>query len=288
MNIYFTDAPLGEIPQGFDAACITLDAGLKSRLEWKNELSVATLLKERGYKIFWILAFDFNRQSAFTDEQVESLRLAVDHFHTAVFEKFREETIGACLYQGDHSLTEGEIRALELLAGSLPDEVEAFIMLDASALSGPVEIAQTLSKERFPHFTLAVKGVEQPVPEFGWESNGSRGMIGKNIMESSVIEPVIGICVPEEGASSSLDEMALWLKSAGIPFRMIPEALLTSEWQGLDFVFVDSDRVNPLFRRRLMGFCAAGGTIVTMGELLGMPIEMSCEEWKSSGTASRS
>ena len=289
MNIYLNDELLNEIPAGFDAVSITLDAGLKSLLEWKNAVSEAERFKDNGYKIFWNLDFDLDAQSTLTDEMIESLRLAVEHFRTVVFEKFHHETVGACLFRGDHHLTDDQFRALELLAGSLPDDIEAFIMLDASSLSKPTEISRALSKERFPHFTLAVKGVEVPLPEFGWETvNGSRGMIGKCLVQNAIIEPVIGLCVSQEGTSPSLDEMAYWLKGENLPFRMIPEALLTSEWQGLDYVIVDSATVSTLGKRRLMGFCAAGGTIVTVGDLLDLPIEIGSEDWKSSEAKPRS
>lgn len=281
MNIYLADTLPVEVPAGFEAVSITLDAGLKSLLEWGKELLEADRLKKNGFKLFWNL--DFDLQLTCTEAQVSSLRLAVEHFCSAVWEKFREETAGVCLYLGGDLLNDEQIRVLEILAGGLPDEVEAFIMLDVSSLSSPTEISRAISKERFPHFTLVVKGVENPLPEFGWESVcGSRGMIGRHLVKNAIVEPTIGLCIPEKGASSSLDEIALWLKSKDLPFRMIPETLLTSEWQGLDDVIVDSETVASLCKRRLMGFCAAGGTIVTIGKPLGLPIEVSCEEWKDS------
>ncbi len=284
MNIYQSFSTITEIPEEFHAVSLTLDAGLTSRLEWKAQIMQAHEWKEKGKKLFWLFDFGLRPDVSYSDTHLESLRLSVEHFDREVWNRFQQETVGACLYCGTSDLSEDQIRFFEQLAGSLPDEVEPFLMLDVTSLSSSVDIARALSKERFPHFTLAVKGMEIPVPEFGWETVvGMRGMIGERLLYSTIEDPTVGVCVPEQGASDCIDEIVQWMKKEGLSFRMIPEALLTTEWQGLDHVIVDTSSVDVLGKRRLMGFCAAGGTIVSIGELLGLPFEMSFEEWKSSG-----
>lgn len=270
MNIFLSQDPNQSIPDGFDAVTMTLDASVQSLLEWKLQIQEATQKTEEGKKLFWLLDF-----GGYDLPQIETFRLAIEHFEKEIWERFGMNSIGVCLYRGRCDLEDDHLDFLEQLAGSLPDDAEAFILLDASFLSNAIEVSRALSKERFPHFTVAVKGIDQPPPEFGWENvSGTRGMIGGHLLDKVSLDPSVGVCVPSKGTSEPLENVIQQLKNGSVPFRMIPEALMTTEWHGLDHIIVDADTVDPLGLRRLMGFCAAGGTIVTLGEELGVPVEV--------------
>lgn len=270
MNIFLSQDSTNPTPEGFDAVTIILDSSIQSLLEWKPQIQEALQKTEEGKKIFWCLDF-----GGYDLVKIETFRLAVEHFEKVIWERFGVDTVGVCLYQGRCDLDNDHVDFLEQLAGSLPDEAEAFILLDASFLSNAIEVSRALSKERFPHFTVAVKGIDQPPPEFGWENvSGTRGMIGGRLLDKVSLDPSVGICVPSKGASDSLEVMIKHLKESSVPFRMIPEALITTEWHGLDHIIVDAETVDPFGLRRLMGFCAAGGVIVTLGEELGVPLEV--------------
>lgn len=273
MNIYLSQDLSSMTPDGFDAVSITIDASLRSLLEWKPQIQQAQQKLAEGKKLFWVLDF-----GGYDLEKIDTFRLAVEHFEKEIWDRFGTETTGVCLYQGRCDLDQDHVYFLEQLAGSLPDEAEPFVLLDASFLSNPIEVARAISKERFPHFTVAVKGIDQPLPEFGWEDvAGTRGMLGQRLLEQSKQEPTVAVCIPSEGVSESLEEAVAHLKASSIPFRMIPEALITSEWYGLDHIIVDGETVDHLGMRRLMGFCAAGGTVVSLEKELGLPLEVNVD-----------
>ncbi len=71
------------------------------------------------------------------------------------------------------------------------------------------------------------------------------------------------------------------MDAAGIPYRVITEAFLTEEWDGLEAVVAGS--VSPRGKRMLRGFCASGGIAVFVGEHLDLPDEMSLEEFRGRG-----
>ncbi len=64
----------------------------------------------------------------------------------------------------------------------------------------------------------------------------------------------------------------------GIDYRIIPETYLTTEWHGLDYLIVDPDSLSSQGFRKLQGFCAAGGTIVSLGKIMGLPYEILFDE----------
>lgn len=69
------------------------------------------------------------------------------------------------------------------------------------------------------------------------------------------------------------------LHDRGISFRLIPEAFLTVQWDGLDFLIVEPSGITSAGKRMLQGFCAAGGTVVALGTRLGLRQELLFSEW---------
>lgn len=173
---------------------------------------------------------------------------------------------------------------VEGLASHTPPELALYLLIDAGECADPVHLANLLNKERFPHFNLAIRGGGNLPRELGWEDTpGSRGYIGKGAVP--MIEapaPTVAVALPFQcipSAYAALKKPYEALEKKGIPFRMIPESLLTTEWSGLDYIVIAPELMGPQGKRKLMGFCAAGGTVVSLGENLGLPQELGFQEW---------
>jgi len=282
MNIYTLQPDEDRIPEGFQAVSLALDAGLKSSLEWNAIIEKAKLFKDQGYKIFWNLdmgLFHDLPQSLDHGSQFESLKLSIEHFNQTIWSSFGDVSVGVSLYRGSDQLSEEQVEFLDFLVGYLHDEAEPFIFVDVS-VEDPVLAAQSVSKERYPHFTLAVRGEGLPMQEYGWDSqSGFKGFIGRELKQSNHQQCTVALCIPSTGSSIELVDAIEKLTSRHIVFRMVPESLLTTEWHGLDYILVDPNTLSFQGRRKLMGFCAAGGAIVSLGDFMDLPFEISLKDY---------
>ncbi len=277
MNIFEAPHDKEPVPEGFQAVTITLDAAMQSTLEWQEAKEAAERYVAQGKKLFIELDFGLFDRLTFPlahETQMQSLHLSIQHFSTTFWPSFAKEIVGVSLYRGsvDEALTGSDY--LALLAGQLPDEAVPFLLLEAKH---PRQ--STYAKERFTHFTLAVKGGGGPVQEFAWgQGIGPKGYIGRALPQETApkISPV-ALCLPSENTPVLQKAMEI-MSQRFTHYRMIPEAHLTAEWEGLDYLIVDPDTLTPLTRRKLMGFCAAGGTVVSLGNEVGMPSEVPFKE----------
>lgn len=175
---------------------------------------------------------------------------------------------------------------LDILAGRIPEEIACFAFIDATPISSPLLQARMLTAERAEHVRFVVKNGVLPVQDISWDSPASP--YGYYASGSDALvdyeKPPLGVCLPEISYVQNphyegLNQAMKHLMDEGIPFRVIPEALLTSEWDGLDDLIVTSTGVSVWGHRKLQGFCAAGGRIVTIGSSLEGVEEISFEEW---------
>ncbi len=318
-NVYDGDGTAEAIPDGFNAVRIGLDACLTANLDWKAQHQTASQLSEKGLKFLWDIdlgLFDKLVYPIDHEMQFQALMLSLVHFRDSLWNAFRDQTIGLCLYTGSadfsthfpwdetqrtnlhtwQSQKEGastqlfcsDVAAeyLCLFARQLPDALTLFVRLDAEGISDPLLRAQLLIRERFNRIQLAVKGSQGNVPNFGWNDQaGLRGYIGRETLKPA--KPVnAAVCFPGlstggEPAQSELSDVFNVLDRISLPYRVIPENELTTEWDGLDYVFFTSQALNLQTKRKLQGFCAAGGTAVTAGDKIGLPQEINLAEFKS-------
>ncbi len=275
---------------------VNLDGTTKSTLDWSKQRKIA----EGRNDILWNIDLGlFSRlpEPLSTQTQYQSLKLSLEHFCNTLWKEFRNETRGICLYKGpaDFSIgfpwDEGQKKNLaewvlhgfgdaetlldevgvstelllenedgrhlmslycrdvageylDLISGYLPEGLDAYISFDASAILDPVKRAQLITKERFPHLKIITDGQ----------------------MESSV---PIGICFPSVDVVRPsqyrvFKKVLGKLTSEKIEFRIIPEALLTSEWHGLDELYVSFETLSPQGKRKLLGFEATGGKVIRL------------------------
>lgn len=147
--------------------------------------------------------------------------------------------------------------------------------MDASGEQDPLMQAQLLNRERFEHFTLIVKGSLHPVNDYTWETKAPAvGQLARYPYPIPSPEPAIwGVCMPslsikQPSRSYSLKQSFDHLIKKKIPYRIISESHLTSEWEGLDYLVVVPETVTPQGQRKLQGFSAAGGEIIHPCQLI--------------------
>lgn len=177
------------------------------------------------------------------------------------------------------------VEYLNLFAGRLPDGLTPFILLDISEITDPLFLMQRLSKERFDLLCRGVSDSILPIPALSqYSEKGLFGYMARDIQKIHPINSSLGICVPP--ISIYLNEKQPFQKAIEeilaqkLSFRAVSEDFLSSEWHGLDFILVDPDTISVQGTRKLRGFCAAGGTIVTtQGKSLGLSHEISFEQW---------
>jgi len=136
----------------------------------------------------------------------------------------------------------------QMLAHRLPDELPLSICLTTDTAGTLAQRLHLLSPERFEHF--------QVESDLHFDSN-------------------FGICFPLEDKCNEKILHRIDRKIGEVSsFRAVYESNLTESWDGLDEIYVFSDAVSTQGKRKLLGFCAAGGTVITEGNLLGLPNEV--------------
>ena len=177
------------------------------------------------------------------------------------------------------------IEYIRLLATRIPDALPVFLYLDATAFShSPSQQLQLLHPQCFERFQLVVKGQTLPFPVLGWEHPTSKGYCGHHPAILPLEEhATLGICLPDmekvaEEVYRDLENAIFKIEEASLSFKMIPEDLLTAQWDGLDYLIYHPETLSIQGKRKLQGFCAAGGTVISLGEFKGFSQEISLND----------
>lgn len=306
------------VPVEFNAVCMTLDGRMVSEMDWKEQRKAALRAVEQNLKLFWILDLGIFSDLGWpiADEtQFQALALALKHFRDTLWEEFKADTIGLCLYRGEGDFSKGypwdpqqeenyhkwlqkhqvpeqayfkrlfcyDVAGeyLELLARGMPDTMQIFAMLDIGSIENPMEIAQLISKERFEKIHLAIKGIESyPLPGFAWQNGrATAGFIGRRVLHVVEEKVNLAVCLPETEIALvayqvEMEAAFARLHENGIPYKIIPEANLITEWDGLDYLIFSPSGLSAQGKRKLQGFCAAGGIAVSTGQMLELTNEI--------------
>lgn len=279
--------------------CIPIDGSMQADLSWKEAKKRAEKAKEEGLSILWDmdlglfenLKFPLDHQS-----QYLSLRLSLEHFRDTLWKEFQDHTSGLIIYKGSadfsnnfpwtHSHLENlelwiqdkveqerkylltffcreiVLEYLRLLTNSLPDTISRYLQLTIPKGWTTLWEAQILNREAFELFNLIIENGSLPKEE----------------------DVQIGICLPEDQTVeySDLEQALNELIQKKIKFKIISEAYLTSQWDGLDYIVFEPKGLSSQGKRKLQGFCAAGGIAVSVGNLLGLCEEKQWSEvWKN-------
>lgn len=304
----------------FNAVAISLDAGIRSSLKWEEALAYAQECVERGLLLFWKLDLGIGREVVELADhgQFQALSLAIDYFHKQALSRFKEQTIGVAIYEGScefakdfpsfldkktdfqewqetHCLLNLSrdsierfycrdvlVEYLDLLTTRLQEEIPAFVLLDGTCIASKWELITLLSRERFEHLHLIVKGDAAGIGQIGWDLPLSSGFIGSSCEQMPSKEEItVGIYLPSFSGniSSNLDSVLAELAECRTLYKVYPETFLHIEWDGLEYLIVSSETVSEMGLRKLQGFCAAGGTVVTVGAPLKLAQEISWETY---------
>jgi len=246
-------------------------------------------LPSTSKKILW--NFQFGLESPFfplTDEfRFQALAASCRHFSETVWPTYKDQTIGGILYRGSadffsHFLWNDLQKAnqeewqerfptahpqlfsadafasyFQLLAHLLPDELPLVLCMDIRYLPSLARSLNLVSRERFEHFLLAIRGEKWPQDAYLWDENS---------LTFHSREASIGLCFPQSASFTEekffeFDKILLDLYESNQPFRVVFEEFLTEQWENLDEILILPNSLSSIGQRKLKGFEAAGGKV---------------------------
>lgn len=247
-----------DVPPSAQAVRITLDGRPRSALDWTANLEIAQKALAKGLRILWDLELGLFDELEFplsTQHQFQTLSLAIKHFLENVWPLFRDQTLGLNLFHGPIPETAEAFDYLDMLATHVPEALNRFYTFDLKQVSSLAKQAHLVDKERYPHTHLIVKNALIPIEGWVWK--------GSWINPQSTQETTKGICLPtlDLAVNQYAEKLEAILLEQTLPFRLVSENLLTTQWDGLDEVVVIADTLSSEGRRKLKGFEAAGGVV---------------------------
>jgi hypothetical protein len=232
--------------------------------------------------------------------QFMALQLALKHFREKIWFEFSSHTFGASIFEGDldfsksrvwnhveqqesyqdgiQQLPENErhpeawklfcreaaLDYIQLISKQLPGEMSTYLLLNASSITDPLLLIELLEKDKYGELHRALSGSRLPVNYLALEPKGGLGGV-KNPSTDTLLPISLGFCLPESlnkntrtKAKKAIDQL-IAQKS---PFRVLTESTLASEWDGLDQLLVVPETLTLAGKRKLQGFCAAGGEVI--------------------------
>lgn len=300
------------VPGIFDAVTIYLDGGMRADLDWKKQREEAQRALDCGYAVMWHMHLGFHPNATFSlthQAQFLALSLSLEHFRDTLWQEFKKQTVGLSLFRGSADFSQGfvwdaqqeenliewrkkkeqsngrhfcrnvVIEYLLLLTNRLPDSLSLYLFLDAGSLvCSPFEELQLLNPEAFGRMQLALRNHHLPFNVLGWGGPTEEGYSGDYPAEVSLSHPAsVGFCVPSGDLYSSSHELEkglITLIDHKISFKFIAESHMTSQWDGLDYLVFSPSVLTMQGKRKLQGFCSAGGAAVSTGSLVGLPLEI--------------
>lgn len=293
----------------FDAVNIIIDASPESDLKWPQLEGEIQAVLDLGAKLSFEFHFGLKERNFIFQDRIGlfSRKVALGHFTDKFYSRYEKDTVNATLYRGSidfsaliskHEETKENffswlketfqttdpsrqqldifstnllMEYLHLLGAGMADSLHLMALLQFRGDKRPSEIAELLSRERFPHISPAVRNSPIPFEGYNWGegSFGIKGVISTSVISKpDVSEPTIGVIIPEEGKVDyeRLDGIIKDLNQAGKAFSIFPECLTTESWFGLDEIIAISDVLSEEGVRMLRGFNAAGGRAVIDGE----------------------
>lgn len=199
----------------------------------------------------------------------------VKHFNEFSLEMF--EVIPFCHHLKNLYCINTLAAYLHRLAAALPEELFVFVDLDGRLIRNQAFLYQLISKERFSHLNLAIKGHEIPLESFKWNNNS---------LCYEVKEVRVGVCFPNDpfcvqSTLNALRKLFADLEKHQIAYRIIPEFLMTSSWDGLDEILFIHKALSPQGKRILQGFSITGGKCIYLDTPIGLDPECSFQEFVS-------
>jgi len=289
---------------------ILLDGRSHSSLDW-SQARIDAIGNDR---IIWEMNLGlFDGLTKKLDDQTQflSLALSLQHFRDTLWKEFQDKTHSLCLYAGSldfskhfpwdekqwenflhwfhvrfgNDTTYGTTRHtfekhpegrhvlrlfcrdtcveyIQLFANRMPDSLNISTRLVVEGLDNVLQEAQLLSGDRYERLDLFIeRGSIKQAPK-------------ANV---AICFPPMEMCRPTQ--YEGLEKGLHYLIHHNISYRIIPEHHLITEWDHLDYLLVTPMGLGNLAKRKLQGFAAAGGVVVSVGESVGIVGELSFNEW---------
>ncbi len=295
-----------------NVAVIRLPAGLRDDLNWDSSIQLARAYQAANKFILWELDLELDRYCFDPHDSAAffSFTVALDEFKAHVWPQFSRDTFGVILYRGvfcpemnfrknqwesaflewkkemdnvgDYSLycLQNFAEYLHRLVSFLPDAVLAFVLIDTDSIGSPAKTAHFFSKQRFEHIQLILKGAQCAFAGITYQTGQiAHGWMGDDPFDHhSTACSTIGIYLPkdsfiDDSVLENLNALINSLNQTQMSYRIVCEEKLTEHWDGLDKIIVPATVLSSQGRRKLLGFAAAGGEIVSMDGSLGFPDE---------------
>jgi hypothetical protein len=270
---------------GENTTVIAIDGRLNASLDWMRQREQAHVLIEQGQAILWEIDLGLFSQLTFpltNQSQYLSLGLSLEHFQDTLWKDFQDYSIGLTVFRGsaDFSLDlpwkeeffgqalpikedtlfccDVAAEYLSLLVARFSNTIPIYVNLDTAAVSSPLEQAILLHPERWEFLNLYLTNCQLPILSLGLEPT----------------KATLAICLPpleraKFGYFNELESIFESLIEEEIPFRIISETHLTIQWDGLDKLIYLPEHLSAQGQRKLNGFSAAGGEIISASQFNG-------------------
>lgn len=156
------------------------------------------------------------------------------------------------------------------LTAGLPGDLLPWLLLDTAAVKDPATVLELTHRDCWSRFTMGLKNPTQLLFGFGWDYPSPYGYLARSLQELPSDQLVsAGLLLPSrdevsEASAQGIRKALEHLQTSGMPFRVLTEELLTAEWDQLQTLVVIADCVGPMCKRKLQGFEAAGGMVISL------------------------
>lgn len=245
---------------------------------------------------------DFSRSFGWDDIQIKNLREWLHNaFGTEKCLEIETGIAGPSLEKMDPSVLENHEQGRRLLSlfcrdvafeyvglltSRLPDSLPRYMLMDVGTSTDDLWQVQLLHPELFEQVNLMIRGSRLPLQAIEWGRHTPFGYFGSEDGKEAFIEktPVVGVCLPSielirPSYYRGIEKALEFFIFNNILFKIIPEAHLITNWDGLDYLVFVPAGLSSQGKRKLQGFCAAGGTGVALGDKLGLALEIDWNEF---------
>ncbi len=254
----------------FNSVCITLKADPKSSLDWTDQKKRAEALIEKGFVILWELDFGL-REEIFFDELIyKTVEFSLTYFIDTILTPHISQTIGVLLMRVNENAIPFEM--LRAINAFFPDSSSLFLAYEDSGVIPLFDVFKTLCSEDLEHFQLILKGrgvdrFPYALPCLGWgRSLSPLGNLCSIPTPLLPVKPLRVAMVLPSLPTPLFDEALEILEERQISFLIVPQHKITTSWEGIDYFITFPAFLSRQGYRKLLGFCAAGGVVISMGE----------------------
>ncbi len=245
--------------------------------------------------------------------QYLSLELSLEHFKNTLWSEFHESIVDICLYEGDLDFSDFII--FQELTPNLQEWIlERFSTIESFRDESGIQITnfEEITPEllvtttsgkfikslfcrdvAFDYLQMLKANLPDAMPlSIKLEEKGDLSplkvalLTHREVYEPFILsseinhKPKIAVCLPSSrkvilSHYAALNDALNYLREKHEPYRLIPESMLISEWDLVDYLLVLPHLLDSQGKRKLQGFVAAGGTVVTLGDALGLDNEIS-------------